>query len=424
MPWPEAQLSARHADRAQTGCIAAVCRQSRILDNDSLRPANGASRIPESDPKIRADCVTSGTVCHNARDSPRKGLYGQLRQCTIIGDSSGGATGPRGIRPLRCVRRYILALLVAIAIGPMAARAAPALRIAVLKFGTVSWVMDVIAHHRLDTANGIRIHELALASTPATLVALQAGRVDCAVSDWLWVSRQRASGADWTFFPFSTDLGSVVAARGVPIHDLADLRDRRLGVAGSPLDKSWVILRALARREHIDLARQARISFGAPPLLDEELLAGRLDAVLTYWNFAAQLSSRGLPIVLTMSDALRKLGFESPVPLVGYVVSDRWARAHPRALAAFVRATRQAQSILATSNAEWSWLGSRIGVRDPAQLRALREGFRAGIPAHWGTDERREARSLYALLARVGGKTLVGSHSTVQPGTFLQAVRY
>ena len=334
------------------------------------------------------------------------------------------ARSPRGTRSLRCVRRYLATVLVAFALAPAIARAVPTLRIAVLKFGTVSWVMDVIAHHRLARANGIRIDPLALASTPATLVALQAGRVDCAVSDWLWVSRQRAAGADWTFFPFSTDLGALVAARGAPIHRLADLRHRRLGIAGSPLDKSWVILQALAKERHIDLEHDVRLSFGAPPLLDQELLEGRLDAVLTFWNFAARLESRGLPVVLSMSDALRRLGFKTPIPLVGYVVSARWAQSHPRALAGFVRATRQAESILATSNAEWTWLGRRTGARNAAELDALRDGFRAGIPRHWGSRERREARALYTLFAAVGGRTLVGSSPTLQPGTFLGAVRY
>lgn len=330
----------------------------------------------------------------------------------------------RPVRAVWCVRLVSVTLLVALAAGPARARAEPTLSIGVLKFGTVSWVMDVIAHHGLAKANGIRIDELALASTPATQVALQAGRVDCVVTDWLWVSRQRAAGADWTFFPFSTDLGAVVAARGVPIHRLADLRNRRLGVAGSPLDKSWVILQALAREQHIDLARAAQVSFGAPPLLDQELLRGRLDAVLTFWNFAARLTSRGLPTVQSMSGALRQLGFKTPIPLIGFVVSDRWAQAHPRALAGFVRATRQAESILATSNAEWNWLGPKIRARNPAERKALRDAFRAGIPAHWGSDERREAKALYALFAKVGGRALVGSSPTLQPGTFLDSVRY
>ncbi len=326
--------------------------------------------------------------------------------------------------PRRLVRLLVLAIVAAVAAGPGAARADTPLRIGVLKFGTVNWVMDVIEHHELDETYGVDIQEVQLASNQATLVALQAGRVDCVVSDWLWVSRQRAAGADWTFFPFSTDLGALVAARGAPIHGLADLRNRRLGVAGSPLDKSWAIVQALAREQHVDLARDARLSFGAPPLLNQELLAGRLDAVLTYWNFAAPLESRGLPVVLSVSDALRQLGFKTAIPLVGYVVSERWARANPRALAAFVSATREADSILATSDAEWRWLGPRTGAHNPAELNALRDAFRAGIPAHWGKDEQREAGELYGLFARIGGRTLVGSSPTLQPGTFLETVSY
>lgn len=326
--------------------------------------------------------------------------------------------------PIWCVRLIALALLVAFAVGPEVARAQSTLRIGVLKFGTVSWVLDVIRHHGLDKANGIRIDELELASNQATLVALQAGRVDCVVSDWLWVSRQRASGADWTFFPFSTALGALVAARGAPIHGLPDLRNRRLGVAGSPLDKSWVILQALAQEQHVDLARDAQLSYGAPPLVDQELLSGRLDAVLTYWNFAAQLQGRGMPVVLSMSDALRQLGFKTAIPLVGYVVSERWAREHAGVLAAFVRATRQADAILATSDAEWDRLGPRTQARNAAELRALRDAFRAGIPAHWGREEQLEAHALYGLFARVGGQALVGSSPTLQPGTFLDTVSY
>lgn len=326
--------------------------------------------------------------------------------------------------PARCARLFAVLLLAAVAVGPGVGRADSTLRIGVLKFGTVSWVMDVIEHHELDDANGINIDEVELASNQATLVALQAGSVDCVVSDWLWVSRQRAAGADWTFFPFSTAVGALVAARGAPVHGLADLRNRRLGVAGSPLDKSWVILQALAQERHVNLAHDAQLSFGAPPLLNQELLAGRLDAVLTYWNFAAPLESRGLPAVLSVSDALRQLGFRTALPLVGFVVSERWARAHARALAGFVSATREAESILATSDAEWRWLGPRTGARNPAELKALRDAFRAGIPAHWSEDERREANALYALFAKVGGQALVGSSPALQPGTFLDAVSY
>lgn len=285
--------------------------------------------------------------------------------------------------------------------------------------------MDVVSHHGLDAAEGLTVEQTELATNPATLVALQAGRVDCAVSDWLWVSRQRAAGADWTFFPFSTAVGALVAFPSASIHGIADLRHRRLGVAGSPLDKGWIILRALAQAEEgVDLEHDMRTSFAAPPLLEQEILAGRLDAVLTYWQFAARLESRGARTVLSVSDALRALGFRTAIPLVGYVVSDRWAQTHPSQIAAFVRAARAAESILATSDAEWDWLGQRTGARDAMELRALRDTFRAGIPLRWGTEERKEAERLYVLFAKIGGETLVGRSPDLQPGTFLDTVRY
>ena len=326
---------------------------------------------------------------------------------------------------MRRVVSLFLAAFVVVCAWAIPVAAEPVLRIGVLKFGTVSWVMDVIAHHGLAAAEGLGIEQLELAGNPATLVALQAGRVDCVVSDVLWVSRQRAAGADWTLFPFSTTVGALVAARGAPIHGVADLRHRRLGVAGSPLDKSWAILQALARQEDgFDLAREAEVSFGAPPLLDQELLAGRLDAVLTFWQFAARLEAQGLPEVLSVSAALKKLGFATAVPLVGYVVSERWAATHAALLAGFVRATQKAGVILAESDAEWDWLAPRTGARDGAELKALRDAFRAGIPRHWGDAERQEAAALYALFARIGGEALVGPSPTLPPGTFLDTVRY
>lgn len=306
-----------------------------------------------------------------------------------------------------------------------AAAADPTMRIGLLRYGTVSWSVDVVREHGLDRAEGFELKAVEVASTSATLVALQAGGVDVVVSDWLWVSRQRAAGADWTFFPFSTAVGALVVPSASPIHMLGDLRHRRLGIAGSPVDKSWTILRALAkRRAGLDLDRETEKSFAAPPLLNEELLAGRLDAVLTYWPFAARLEAHGMRPVLSVSDALRELGFEAPVPLVGYVVSEAWVSAHKAVLSGFVRASLRAQKILASSDEEWERLAPRTGARDASELAALRDTYRSGIPTHWGATERRDAARLYGLFAGVGGPALVGTRATLQPGTFLDDVQY
>jgi NitT/TauT family transport system substrate-binding protein len=70
-----------------------------------------------------------------------------------------------------------------------------------LRYGTLSRELDVIARHRLDGQHGVRVDTLELAAAPAGQLALQAARVDVIVSDWLWVSRQRAARRRSDFCP-------------------------------------------------------------------------------------------------------------------------------------------------------------------------------------------------------------------------------
>ena len=113
------------------------------------------------------------------------------------------------------------------------------------------------------------------------------------LSDWLWVARERSLGDKLVFYPSSSTLGAVMVPANSPIKGIADLKGKKLAVAGGPLDKSWLLLQALARRSGVDLQEQATIVYGAPPLLFEKALQGETDATLTFWNFCAGLESKG-----------------------------------------------------------------------------------------------------------------------------------
>ena len=310
-------------------------------------------------------------------------------------------------------------------LGCATAAAEPTIRVASLHYGTLSWQLDVIANHGLDQKQGIRIDVLELAGTPAAQLALQARSVDLIVSDWLWVSRQRAEGGDLTFIPFSSAIGSLIVPGASPIRDIAGLAGQRLGIAGSAIDKSWLVLRLYARAKFgLDLDGQVAKSFGAPPLLSEELAAGRLDAVLTFWPFAAKLEAHGMRPLLSIGDALAALGIPTHLPLTGYVVSTHWARENQAALDGFIAAARAANAILAASDAEWERILPLTGAADSAELIKLRDAYRDGIPRGWDEAERAAAARLYRLLADIGGSALVGPSPDLTPGTFLDGVRY
>ena len=141
------------------------------------------------------------------------------------------------------VRTLALAMTLALAqIAP--GHAADTIRLAVQKTGTFSWELATIRAAGLDKEADLSLEVTELASPEAGKIALRAGNADIMLSDWLWVSRERALGAKLTFYPYSSALGAVMVPAASPIKTLADLKGRKLGVGGGPIDKSWLLLQA------------------------------------------------------------------------------------------------------------------------------------------------------------------------------------
>ena len=128
------------------------------------------------------------------------------------------------------------------------ATATDRIRVAVQRTGTLAWELDVIRTHGLDRKLDLAIDTVELASTEAGKVALKGGSADLMLSDWLWVARERSLGDNLVFYPSSSTLGAVMVPAQSPIREIIDLKGRKLAVAGGPLDKSWLLLQALARR--------------------------------------------------------------------------------------------------------------------------------------------------------------------------------
>ena len=314
----------------------------------------------------------------------------------------------------RIVRTLAVTIAVVLA---TASAAAETLRIGVLKFGTVNWELDVIQHHGLDAANGFTLEVVGYGGGQATKVALQGGEVDGIVSDWLWVSRQRHEGRPYVMVPYSSAVGAIMVRPDAGIATVADLEGERIAVAGGPLDKSWLLLRGLARRDHgFDPQTASSPAFGAPPLLSQKLIDGELDAVVNYWHHAARLEAQGYPRLAGIDEVMAELGVEARVPALGYVFAADFADANPDLVAGFAAASRAAKAILAESDAEWQRLKPLTKAPDEATLTTLTTRFREGIPGETVAVD--AAGELFAILAELGGAKLVGTATALSPGTF------
>ncbi len=140
-----------------------------------------------------------------------------------------------------------------------------------------------------------------MAGNPAIRIAFQAGQADAMVANWIWVARQRAAGKEYVLVPYSLAVGWLLVAAESDARTLADLRGGKIGIAGGPVDKSWLILRAYAEQElGFDLVAETEQVFAAPPLVAQTALAGDMDGAINFWHFAAKMEASGMRPLITL----------------------------------------------------------------------------------------------------------------------------
>lgn len=296
-------------------------------------------------------------------------------------------------RPLlsRCFRRafaaflpgcgLVLASLLMLFTATAQAGERPVLRLSVLQFGTAHWELDHMARQGLDKAHGFDLQVRLVADVPASRLAVTSGSADGAVSDVLWAQARHEAGTSYLFVPFSSQIGEVMVAEGSATQTLSDLVGKRIGVAGGPDGQGWLLLQRAAAEEGIDLSRQAKVQFGAPPLLGQALRRGQVDALLTYWHFAARMRGEGgVSTAFTMDELLGDAGLTPDLPVLGYLFPAAWAEGNAEVIERFARALSETKEQLAGHAEHWLAIRPLMRADSDAVFEALRDSFIAGIP--------------------------------------------
>ncbi len=276
----------------------------------------------------------------------------------------------------------------------------PVLSVSVLQFGTAHWELDHILHRGLDRKNGYRLELKLVANLPASRLAVTSGSVNGAVADLLWAQSRFQAGTPYLYVPFSSRIGDIVVPEGSDIHSVADLAGKRIGVAGGPDSKGWILLQEVAGQQGITLGESSDIQYAAPPLLSQALKRGQVDVIVTYWHFAARLVGEGgWRSAFGMADLLAAMDLDRNLPVLGYVFPADWAGNHGSLVDRFAASLGQAKAELAEDESYWQRLRPIMGQPGDGVFRALREGFIAGTPAPL-TDQR--IADLHRLLSLTG----------------------
>lgn len=257
----------------------------------------------------------------------------------------------------------------------------PVLSVSVLQFGTAHWELDHILHQGLDQKNGYRLELKLVANLPASRLAVTSGSVNGAVADLLWAQARFQAGTPYRYVPFSSRIGDIVVPEGSDIRSVSDLAGKRIGVAGGPDSKGWILLQKVAEQQGIRLNESADVQFAAPPLLSQALKRDQMDVIVTYWHFAARLRGEGgWRSAFGMADLLTALGLDRTLPVLGYVFPADWAEEHRPLIDRFAASLHQAKAELAEES-HWQRLRPLMGNPEDRVFEALRAGFIAGRPA-------------------------------------------
>jgi NitT/TauT family transport system substrate-binding protein len=301
--------------------------------------------------------------------------------------------------------------------GPVFAQAQAPLKVAAVKFGSVNWLLETIKTEGIDT--NLTLSPVELSNNQAGPISLLGGGSDIIVSDWTWALRQRGLGEALKFAPYSSTLGALVVKGDSPITSIRDLAGKRLGVAGSGIDKSWLLLQAYSRKVlDFDIAGKATVQFGAAPLLTEQVRDGGLDAVLNFWTQTVRLASFGFREIISMNEVMKALAID-PIPaFVGFIWKEATETAKRPQILAFLAAVEAANAVLAKSDAAWDRLKPLMKTSNDIEFAAMRSAYRSGITVPWRDGDMQSAERIMQLLIEAGDSELVGAGTKFDPKLF------
>ena len=286
--------------------------------------------------------------------------------------------------------------------------------------GTAKWELAAMQALGLDKKHNIEIAERDVTDSAAGQIALQAKQVDIVLSDFVWVALQRKQGNLVTFVPHSLTVGGLIVDPGAGIKTLADLKGKTLAISGSPVDKSYVVLAAdYNKQTGGTLSADASAKFGAPPLINQLITGGQAQAALNLWNWNSRAKLAGKTELISVADMLKDLGVTETPPLLGWAFFDDTAKAKPDAIKAFLDASFETKHALLTDDGLWDKIRPAMNVKDDdALFKQLRDDYRAGIVQSYDPTKMQPATESFAVMAKFGGKDVVGDITEIPDGTF------
>lgn len=282
-----------------------------------------------------------------------------------------------------------------------------------------SYIPFLLVERGIGKKYGLDVRIIPLTSVGQQWTSMRSGDADISSGSVLDLLRQRQAGlkvrAIRGFYTFSNP---IVAPADRPYRKLSDLKGARVGTPNANL-LDWMILRAAGKRvDGFDIGKDTQVAEASPPLLNQLMFRGQLDAALQFSDLAlAPTVENRLKTVTTVPRIMAEAGFDTQSFYLTYNLLDSWGARYPGAGAKLVAAMDEAVEMMLSDDAVWPGLAKRSNVENPKLLPRFVEMQRASFKTTFNRDKLAPTQALLDELVKTVGAEALGL-TKVDPAAF------
>jgi NitT/TauT family transport system substrate-binding protein len=298
--------------------------------------------------------------------------------------------------------------------------ASTVVKIAVIGSGGQAEVPYVIKTFGLDKKYDLEVEQVDYSMPGQHYAMFRSGAADIAPGNFMDLLRQRKAGLKIKAFRgFQSHNNIIVAKPNSPIAGFADLKGKKVGEFGTTF-LDWLILRAAGQKAFgFDIEKDSTLVQGAPPLLNQLLAKGEVDATLQFSSLTfAPLAKGDQKAVTDLPAVMRAAGFSPDAFYLQWLVTEDWVKAHPDAVGRLNAMFAEAYAKLKSDDSVWPPLAKMIGITEPAAIEAYRDKARKIDDPPFNAELIKPTQTLLDALVALAGDQATGV-TAIDPAAFL-----
>ncbi len=278
----------------------------------------------------------------------------------------------------------------------------------------------VVQKFGLDRKHGLVVDEVALSAPGQQYIMFRSGSIDVSPGTFVDLLRQRkAGGALQALHGFQGNNKRNVVNPETPITSFAYLRGSLIGeYVTNNLD--WLIVRAAGKKAYaIDLEKDATLVQGSPPLLNQFLAKGEVDAMLQFSSLTLEPITRGeLGPFVDVPSLMDRGGFRRDTFNSNWKVDVAWTREHPGTIDRLYAMIDDAYGVLKSDDGVWPDIAQKIGITEPGLVAAYRDLARSVDNPPYDASLIPATQALIDAIVDEAGEAPIGFRQ-VDPAAFL-----